>query len=179
MISTIYFVFTHSVIQSIYSRVFKMSALCLGQSFSCFEDLDTAIKQYQTQNFCVLVTKDSRSIEAAQKRLAQKKLNPALKYNELKFACHHGGYYRKRATNKDLRETTTSKKGCPFVIHFKTSEDGQQLVLKNWITNHNHEITEEVFTHHHRTRKLDKETEGSAGDAQSGSRPKTGAPCLC
>ena len=136
-----------------------MSALCLGESFSCFEDLDAAIKQYQTQNFCVLVTKDSRSIEAAQKRLAQNMLNPALKYNELKFACHHGGNYRKRATNKDLRETTTSKKGCPFVIHFKTREDGQQLVLKNWISDHNHEITEEIFTHHHRTRKLDKETE--------------------
>ena len=128
------------------------SVLSLGQKFNTYDELDAAIKQYQTQNFCVLVTKDSRSIEAAQKRL-----NPELKYNELKFACHHEGENRKRVT-KGERQTATSKIGCPFRMHFKTTEDGQQLMLKNWINEHNHDITEDVYTHHHRTRKLDKDT---------------------
>ena len=34
------------------------SVLSLGQKFST-DELDTAIMKYQTQNYCVLVTKDS------------------------------------------------------------------------------------------------------------------------
>ena len=133
------------------------SALSLDPKFSTFDELDTAIKQYQTQYICVLVTKDSRSIEAAQNRLAQKGLNPELKYNKLKFPDHHGEENRKRVT-KGERQTTTSKIGCLCRIHFNTTEDGQQVMLKSWIEELNHEITEEVFTHLHRTRKLDKDT---------------------
>ena len=105
----------------------------VGQRFSSFDELSQAIKQYQDENMCVLVTRDSRSVEAAQKRLANKILNPALKYNDVKYACHHGGDYRKRG-KKGERQTSTAKIGCPFRLQFRTTEDGQQLELKSWMT---------------------------------------------
>ena len=48
------------------------------------------IEKFKKTNFVDLYVRDSRSIEAAQKRLS-KKLNKELKYYELKFTCVHGG----------------------------------------------------------------------------------------
>ena len=67
------------------------SVFSVGQKFSSFIELDTALKKYQAESFCVLVVRDSRGIQAAQKRLTNKTLNPQLKYIDVKYACHHGG----------------------------------------------------------------------------------------
>ena len=141
------------------------SVFYVGQRFDSFNELSQAIKQYQKENLCVLVTRDSRSIEAAQKRLANKTLNPALKYNDVKYTCQHGGDYRERQ-RKGLRQTSTSKIGCPFSLQFRTTEDGQQLELKGWLNSHNHDITDDGNTRKSKRRKLDGECTQASEDIE-------------
>ena len=62
----------------------------LGEDFKTYTDLMEKIEKFKKTNFVDLYVRDSRSIEAAQKRLS-KKLNKELKYYELKFTCVHGG----------------------------------------------------------------------------------------
>ena len=48
--------------------------------------------------------------------------------------------------------------GCPFRFLFSTTEDGQQLGFKklNDRIRYNHEITDDVYTHHPRICRLDE-----------------------
>ena len=54
--------------------------------------------------------------------------------------------------------TSTAKTGCPFKLQFRVSLDGQMLQLCSWDIGHNHEVSEEVFQHHPKMRKLDEES---------------------
>ena len=62
----------------------------VGQRFSSFSELDNTLKRYEAKACCVFVVRNSRSIQAAQKRLSSKILHPDLKYNNFNYACHHG-----------------------------------------------------------------------------------------
>ena len=85
-------------------------------------------------------------------------MNTALKYYEVKYVCHQGGQFRS-GRNKGIHpNTSTAKTGCPFKLHFMVSLDGQMLQLRSWDIGHNHEVSEEVFQHHPKMRKLDEES---------------------
>lgn len=47
---------------------------------------------------------------------------------------------------------------CPFFIQIRCSPDGQTLMIKSIIDEHNHEISQKTFVHLPRQRRLDKDT---------------------
>ena len=137
--------------------------LTLHQKFDSFEELDATITKYQSLTFSVLIIKDCRRIETARKRAFNKTLKETLKYNNIMYTCYRGGEYKKRG--HAIRKTTTSKTGCPFMLNFKATKDGQQLELKDWVTEHNHDLlTKEAFLQHRRTRRLDPDNRKEAED---------------
>ena len=76
----------------------------LGKDFKTYTDLMEKIEKFKKTNFVDLYVRDSRSIEAAQKRLS-KKLNKELKYYELKFTCVAWWkeiLFKRRRKKKDL-----------------------------------------------------------------------------
>ena len=68
----------------------KRLEFSVGDTFESFENLEANIKKNEQANFW---RRDSRTIEAVKKRL-----NPTLKYYELKFCCIYGrqNFYQKK-----------------------------------------------------------------------------------
>ncbi len=62
----------------------------VGESFKSFDELETKIKQYEMNNFVQLWKRDTRKIEAAQKRL-NRILSKKIKYYEIVYCCIHDG----------------------------------------------------------------------------------------
>ena len=59
------------------------------EDFAAFERL-SAIMRYQNAENVQFYRRDPRSVDKAQPRL-EKKLNPKIKYYEVKYHCIHGG----------------------------------------------------------------------------------------
>ncbi len=64
---------------------------CVGDKFSTFKELESAVESYKKQHFVDLWRRDSRTIEASRKRGVDRPLKAELKYFELKYCCIHGG----------------------------------------------------------------------------------------
>ena len=64
--------------------------LTIGKKFEDFSSLEIAIQQYQKEEN-VQFFSSSRTIEKAQPRMPDKKLNERLKYYEISFHCIRGG----------------------------------------------------------------------------------------
>ena len=64
--------------------------LHIGQKFEDFAAFESAIMRYQNAENVQFYRRDSRSVEKAQLRL-EKKLNPKIKYYEVKYHCINGG----------------------------------------------------------------------------------------
>ena len=62
----------------------------VGQQFRSFEDFQRHLKLYESQHFVQFWCRDSRTIQAAQKRL-NRHLSDEIKYYELTYRCIHGG----------------------------------------------------------------------------------------
>ena len=69
----------------------------------------------------VSITRDTRSVKVAQKRLANKTLNPAPKYNDVQYACHREGEYMKGERRGERQ--TYANICCPFRLQFGATED--------------------------------------------------------
>jgi hypothetical protein len=79
-------------------------SFAVGDFFSTFDELEAKVKAYENAQFMKFWKRDSRTIEAAKKRL-NKFLKPELKYYELKYCCIHGGQAFK-AKGKGSRSTS-------------------------------------------------------------------------
>ena len=62
----------------------------VGQQFQSFEDLQSHIKLYESQHFVQFWCRDSRTVQAAQKRV-NRPLSEKIKYYQLTYGCIHGG----------------------------------------------------------------------------------------
>ena len=62
----------------------------VGQKFSKFEDLEQHLKRYEEQQFVKFWRRDSRTIQAAQRRV-NKPIRDQLKYYAITYSCIHGG----------------------------------------------------------------------------------------
>ena len=58
--------------------------------FNSFDEVDKKIKQYEGKKAVQLWKRDSRTIEAARKRI-DRHLDKQIKYYELTYSCIHGG----------------------------------------------------------------------------------------
>lgn len=63
----------------------------IGQVFPTFDDLEEAIIETCKENSVQFYRRDSRKIENAVKRNAQRNFNPDIIYSEIKYACIYGG----------------------------------------------------------------------------------------
>ena len=64
-------------------------SFAVGDSFHTFEELDKKIRLYEQCNSVQLWKRDTRTIQAAQKRMSRP-LNERIKYYEIVYSCIHG-----------------------------------------------------------------------------------------
>ena len=75
-----------------------MAAIFVGQEFTNYKQLSSAIEQFQKQQSVQYYKRDARTIASAAKRLARP-LNAHLVYYDLRYCCIHGGkQFSKRGT---------------------------------------------------------------------------------
>ncbi|XP_018568553.2 N-acetylneuraminate lyase-like isoform X1 [Anoplophora glabripennis] len=111
----------------------------IGQVFPAFDDLEETVIKTCKENSVQFYRRDSRKIENAVKRNAQKNYNPEIVYSEIKYACIYGG--RKfRSQGVGVRKSKTFKKECPAYIKAVATNDGQQLIIKSICSTHNHPV---------------------------------------
>lgn len=75
----------------------------VGEAFSNYDDLNSKITRFERKNFVKLWKRDSRSVEAASKRL-NRDLSDKIKYYEVTFCCIHGGK-KFKAKGEGIRTT--------------------------------------------------------------------------
>ena len=112
----------------------------MDNSYSSYDELQSEISLYEKENFVNVAKKHSRTIENAIKRGSSKTFSSDLVLAEVYFVCKHGCAHRERPTKK-MRTTRTEKMGCPFIMKFRASSDGQSLILTHFEETHNHERT--------------------------------------
>jgi len=73
--------------------VFKMAIFVVGECFDSYEELDERVKAYQKENFVQLTHRDSRTLEAARKRVPKRveEAKNGLQYYSVHLACVFGG----------------------------------------------------------------------------------------
>ena len=136
-----------------------MARFCVGKSYSSYEQLKTEISLYEKENFVNVAKKHSRTIETAIKRGSSKTFSSELVFAEVYFVCKHSYAHRERPTKK--MRTTRTEKGCPFIMKFRASTDGQSLILTHFEETHNLERTEEEFKMNPKQRRVDAESSSS------------------
>ena len=77
--------------------------LHIGQKFEDFAAFEIAIMRYQNAENVQFYRRDSRSVDKAQPRL-ENKLNPKIKYYEVKYHCINGG-------KKHISKVTGAREG--------------------------------------------------------------------
>nr|XP_047138019.1 uncharacterized protein LOC124814399 [Hydra vulgaris] len=132
----------------------------LNQKFDSFASLQNFIKEYENLNFVQLWKRDSRKILAAKKRLS-KELKESLVYYEVKYCCIQGGVNFK-SRSRGLRSASTFRQKCPVNVVLRESKDGQNLQVKSLNMNHNHEVSQELYSHLPKQRKLPEDFEREA-----------------
>ncbi|KAL1490114.1 hypothetical protein ABEB36_012855 [Hypothenemus hampei] len=103
-------------------------AFFIGQIFKTFEEVSSAMEQYEAKTFAKYWKRDARLITSSR---IKKTLRPELKYYEVKFCCIFGGQ-KFRKTGNNIKEIRTFKKEdlCPAFVAFRVSENGKFLEVK-------------------------------------------------
>ena len=66
------------------------SFFTISEKFRSFDDLRAKVSRYEKETFVKLWKRDSRTVQAAKKRMT-KHLSNDIKYYEVTYACIHGG----------------------------------------------------------------------------------------
>jgi hypothetical protein len=107
----------------------------VGKKFHTISEFDDAKAKYEELHFCELWKRDVRTLASAQERVP------------------------KRVANADLnlqrkRDTNSFKQGCQFEIYIVLSQDGKALEVMKLADVHNHSLSEQLYRHLPRQRKL-------------------------
>ena len=79
----------------------------VGESFTSYKQLEEKVKIYEKSNFVQLGHRDSRTLEAARKRVPKRVegANNELKYYSIHLTCVFGGKkYKNKSTGKRLNQ---------------------------------------------------------------------------
>lgn len=79
-----------TVVASAPSTSETSASFFVGQLFHSFEELQSHLKLYESQNYVQFWCRDSRTIQAAQKRM-NRPLSKQIKYYSITYRCIHGG----------------------------------------------------------------------------------------
>ena len=137
-------------------------ALKVGDKFSSYEDVESAIRIFSKENTVDLHKRDSRTLGAAvrQKRITEDRgvKNGALKYYQIKYACIFGGRDNYKARGQGSRKTKTFQCGCPYSIELLLTDDGYHLEIKSFNREHkNHKDDGQGYAYLPKSRKLNEE----------------------
>ena len=87
----------------------------LSERFASFQDFIIKLEAFKESNFVELWIRNSRTVEAAQKRI-KCTLNPSLTYYEIKYSCVHGGKrFSSRSKGHRSLEQVSIVLVCTFV----------------------------------------------------------------
>ena len=86
-------------ILAMYNKKWKLKLMMtilfvVGDCFESFAKLEARVEKFENSHFVKFWKRDTRTIEAARKRL-NKSINPELNYYEMKYCCIHGGQHFK------------------------------------------------------------------------------------
>ena len=81
----------------------------VGQKFSCFEEIQEFLSEFEKQYSFNLIRGDSKMLESAQKMKPRRleDANSRLKIYYLKLCCNFGGKAHKKRTNTDKQRRLT------------------------------------------------------------------------
>ena len=71
-------------------KVNSAANFAVGDTFASFEELEVKLKEYEESKCVKLWKRDSRTVQAARKRL-NRPLSDHIKYYEVVYCCIHGG----------------------------------------------------------------------------------------
>ena len=106
-----------------------MASFEVDQLFCDYKDIEILVKSFEDTNFVKLYKRESHTIEAAWKKCPNKNFSEKIKYSEIGFACIHNGKYKPNTKSGIRPQPKTCRIGCQFVLKFKSTADGQNLVV--------------------------------------------------
>lgn len=132
----------------------------IGAIFKSYSDFLTVLEQYEEQSLSNYRKQDSTTIDRARKKQPKHVFRDDLKYSYLKLVCQYGGICksRGRGTRPNRRSLKTD---CPALIIVGASSDGNTLVVRSVVSNHNHEVSNATFKRSVRQRTLIKDEEAN------------------
>ena len=116
----------------------------VGEMFDDFPTLEEKIHRFARENMFQTWKRSSRKIAASQRGEQTRSYSPSIVYSEIWFACVHSGSHSSRSKG-DRPNTKTCRKGCLWELKIRASGDGQKLVVKKFVNEHNHECKEVVY----------------------------------
>lgn len=132
----------------------------LGECFISYRDLEEKINLYENSRCVQMTRRDSRTLEAARKRVPKRVegANEKLIYYSLHFTCLFGGKNFKSKSSKDRKRQSTLKIGCSAGFKLNLSDDQQSLKVVEVNENHNHEISKDIYDNLPRQRRREIST---------------------
>ena len=144
------------------SDIFK-----IGSLFPDKASLEACVERFQKQNCVNLWKQHSRSIASVAKKNPGKAaaIKPELCVTELNYCCVRGGReYKAKVFTGQRPDQKTRKMGCPFVLKFRATKDGQHLMLVDMKNEHNHQVNQEEFQLYPSQCRLDSENREEVKD---------------
>ncbi|KAG8189190.1 hypothetical protein JTE90_013724 [Oedothorax gibbosus] len=117
------------------------SSFQLGDKFSSIEEVQNAIKDFESKTGIKYYIQDSRKVKSSTDH-PDFSINQALRYSRLKYNCVQGGKYTLKKDVVFERHTRTLKNGCPAHVCFGITRDKQFLEVRSIGDMHNHKISE-------------------------------------
>ncbi|XP_033630613.1 uncharacterized protein LOC117292609 [Asterias rubens] len=114
----------------------------IGRKFDSMEDVEQALKDFEAATLAQFIKRDSRTIESSRRRLPSRPLKDSLKYYAVTFSCVHQGQPCMVSKGRK-RKRKSQRIGCPALIRFSVTPDGQQLSVVEINIEHNHQLGEE------------------------------------
>ncbi|XP_019857580.1 PREDICTED: uncharacterized protein LOC109585873 isoform X2 [Amphimedon queenslandica] len=138
----------------------QVPSFVLGERFESYDELEAKLKQYEKATYTQWWKRDCRTVDAAKRRV-NRQLSDKIRYYEVVFKCINGG--RKfKSKGEGIRSTMTFRQNCPAELSLIASEDGNGLVVKKFLDEHNHPVNKQLFRQLPKQRKLSNSEEEEA-----------------
>ncbi|XP_059172400.1 uncharacterized protein LOC131953290 isoform X2 [Physella acuta] len=137
-------------------------AFVRNQAFNSWDDFFSACKEYCDTNFQPMVKKGCKLTSVANAKLqnGQRPYPERFKYTNYIFLCTHSGTFKSEGEGK--RKTGSKKFGCPGKIYAALNRERTQVVIKEIVNTHNHDIGPELYKHYVLNRQLSSEEKAQA-----------------
>ncbi|XP_068243027.1 uncharacterized protein [Palaemon carinicauda] len=120
-------------------------AIAIGCEFSSLAAVESAMKSFESREGVAYWRRDTRSFQAAQKRMKHIVDNPDISFYEIRYTCIKGGRRYKTQSTGRRPNQRTFRESCESFIQFRASKDCKKLVVVKMNIEHNHPIKKEAL----------------------------------